>query len=173
MSFSALFRRSVVALTTTVTISVVGSPMQVAYAGGSSTEIVANDEQQAQRVGNELRTERRWAEAIEHYDKSLKTWPDNESFQSGLRQSRRHFSIDRRYADKSFQDRLLPLSQLDSMTYFDDMLKIHRFGVTTELSSKPDDDGRQCKVPQTRIYKNKSASLALLYVFFPRFSRST
>ena len=132
MSFSALFRRSVVALTTTVTISVVGSPMQVAYAGGSSTEIVANDEQQAQRVGNELRTERRWAEAIEHYDKSLKTWPDNESFQSGLRQSRRHFSIDRRYADKSFQDRLLPLSQLDSMTYFDDMLeKVRRYYVDT------------------------------------------
>ena len=132
MSFSALLRRSVVALTTAVAATAVGSPMRVVYAGSSSNQVVANDEQQAQRVGNELRTERRWAEAIEHYDKSLKTWPDNESFQSGLRQSKRHFSIDRRYADKSFQDRLLPLSQLDSMTYFDDMLeKVRRYYVDT------------------------------------------
>ena len=132
MSFSALLRRSVVALTTAVAATTVGSPMRVVHAGSSSTQAVAYDEQQAQRVGNELRTESRWAEAIEHYDKSLKTWPENESFQSGLRQSKRHFSIDRRYADKSFQDRLLPLSQPESMTYFDDMLeKVRRYYVDT------------------------------------------
>ncbi len=130
MSFSTLFRRSIVALTTAVATGLVGSPMPIADARGAQNQVVADNEQQAQRVGNELRTERRWAEAIEHYDKSLKTWPENESFQSGLRQSKRQFSIDRRYADKTFLDRLLLLSQPESMSYFDDMLeKVRRYYV--------------------------------------------
>ena len=66
---------------------------------------------------------RRWAEAIDLYEKSLKTWPDSEPLKQGLRQSKIQFSIDRRYSDKSFLDKMLPLSRAESLTYLDDVLE--------------------------------------------------
>ncbi len=130
MSFSALFRRSIVVLTAVVAASVVGAPTLLAQAGTTRAETVANDEQQAQQEGSKLRAARRWAEAIEYYDKSIKKWPDNESLKAGLRQSKIQFSIDRRYADKSFLDRMLPLSQPEALLYLDDVLeKVRRYYV--------------------------------------------
>ena len=72
--------------------------------------------------GNDLRNARRWAEAIEFYEKSLKTFADSEPLKQGLRQSKVHFSIERRYSDKSFTGTMLPMSRSESMLYLDDVL---------------------------------------------------
>ena len=129
MSFSALIRRTVVAWTVAAIVGVVGSPILLSQTNSSRQSVVA-DEQQAIREGAELRASRRWAEAIELYDKSLKSWPDSESLKQGLRQSKIQFSIDRRYSDRSFLDKMLPLSRAESMTYLDDVLeKVRRYYV--------------------------------------------
>ena len=73
--------------------------------------------------GIELRNARRWVEAIELYEKSLKKWNDNEQLKQGLRQSKVHFSIERRYADKSFVTTMLPMSRSEAMLYLDDVLE--------------------------------------------------
>ena len=73
--------------------------------------------------GMELRNGRHWVEAIEFYEKSLKTWSDNEQLKQGLRQSKVHFSIERRYSDKSFTGTMLPLSRPEAMLYLDDVLE--------------------------------------------------
>ena len=129
MTFSALIRRTVVAWTVAAIVGVVGSPILLSQTNSSRQSVVA-DEQQAIREGAELRASRRWAEAIELYDKSLKSWPDSESLKQGLRQSKIQFSIDRRYSDRSFLDKMLPLSRAESMTYLDDVLeKVRRYYV--------------------------------------------
>lgn len=87
-------------------------------AQGASPE----DERTAVRQGVELERDRRWIDAIEYYEKSLKTWPDNESLKYGLRRSKVHFSIERRYTDKSFLEDLLPQSQARALTFLDDVL---------------------------------------------------
>lgn len=124
MSFSALIRRTVVAWTMAAIVGVVGSPTLLSQQTGSSRSPgVVADEQQAVREGGELRASRRWAEAIDHYETSLKTWPDSEALKQGLRQSKIQFSIDRRYSDKSFLDKMLPLTRTESMNYLDDVLE--------------------------------------------------
>ena len=69
------------------------------------------DEQSAIQEGKELQGSRRWVEAIEFYEKTLKTWPESEKLRQGLRESKVHFSIERRYSDKSFIESMLPLSR--------------------------------------------------------------
>ena len=82
--------------------------------------------------GLELRNSRRWIEAIELYEKSLKSWPENEQLKQGLRQSKIHFSIERRYADKSFVNSMLPMSRPEAMVYLDDVLeKVRHYYVDT------------------------------------------
>ena len=83
---------------------------------------VTEDEQSVIQEGLELRNSGRWAEAIEFYEKSLKKFPKHESLTQGLRQSKIHYSIERRYSDKSFVGSMLPLSRAESLVYLDDVL---------------------------------------------------
>ena len=86
----------------------------------------------AVQEGLDLRNSRRWIEAIELYEKSLKSWPENEQLKQGLRQSKIHFSIERRYADKSFVNTMLPMSRGEAMVYLDDVLeKVRHYYVDT------------------------------------------
>lgn len=134
MSFSALIRRSLVVWTVSTyilssTLGLIGSPNLLGQSSFQPSDD-SGDEQRAVREGNELRASRRWGEAIEFYDKSLKDWPESESLKQGLRQSKIQFSIDRRYADKSFLDTMLPLSRPEAMAYADDVLdKVRRYYV--------------------------------------------
>ena len=133
MSFSALIRRTAIAWALAAVVGVIGSPILLSQTNSSRPQAAADavkDEQEAIREGAELRAARRWAEAIEYYDKSLKAWPESETLKQGLRQSKIQFSIDRRYSDRSFLEKMLPLSRAESMTYLDDVLeKVRRYYV--------------------------------------------
>lgn len=80
------------------------------------------DERTAVRQGVEIERERRWLDAVEFYEDSLKSWPESETLKYGLRRSKIHFSIERRYTDKTFLEDLWSQSQAGSMTYLDDVL---------------------------------------------------
>lgn len=80
------------------------------------------DERSAVRQGVDLERERRWLDAVEFYEESLKTWSESESLKYGLRRSKIHFSIERRYTDKSFLEDLWSQSQAGALTYLDDVL---------------------------------------------------
>jgi carboxyl-terminal processing protease len=83
---------------------------------------VADDERTAVRRGVDYERDRRWLDAIEYYEQALETWPANEQLKYGLRRSKVHFSVDRRYSDKSFLDQMLPQSRSTALVYLDDVL---------------------------------------------------
>lgn len=130
MSFSTLVEWALVVWISTTAVGLSGSPMLLARENNSAKESGPETESEAVSEGNRLRTERRWAESIDLYEKSLKKWPDNDSIKQGLRQSKIHFSIERRYSDRSFTDNMLPLSRPEAMVYLDDVLeKVRRYYV--------------------------------------------
>lgn len=88
------------------------------------------DEASATSTGEELQQARRWIEAIDHYERALKQWPDSNALQYGLRKSKIQFSIERRYSDRSFTDQMLSLSRQDVLAHYDDVTgKVRRFYV--------------------------------------------
>ncbi len=95
---------------------------------GYSTAAATSDAPQltsagsAMQFGAQMEHARRWGDAIEHYQKSLKLWPDNQDLQYGLRRSKIQFNIDRRYSDSSFEVALLRLPLQESLNLFDEVL---------------------------------------------------
>ncbi|MDB5334561.1 MAG: putative CtpA-like serine protease, partial [Planctomycetaceae bacterium] len=72
--------------------------------------------------GIELERSRQWLEAIEHYEKELKEHPGQEDLKHGLRRSKYHFAIDRRYADSSFLRTMLPMNRSDALAVVNEVL---------------------------------------------------
>ena len=79
------------------------------------------DEETSVREGIALERGRRWIEAIEHYEAVLERFPENKSIIYGLRRAKIHAGIERRYADASFENRLLTKSQTDALNLFDEI----------------------------------------------------
>ncbi len=73
-------------------------------------------------TGADLERSQKWLDAIEHYEKSLKGWPDNKSLQYGLRRSKIHFGIERRYADASFENQLLRMPSSAALDRYERIL---------------------------------------------------
>jgi carboxyl-terminal processing protease len=65
---------------------------------------------------------RKWLDAIVHYEKAVKNHPENKDLEYGLRRSKIHFAIERRYSDNSFRKSLLPLSRQEALGLFDEVL---------------------------------------------------
>ncbi|MEX0727747.1 MAG: S41 family peptidase [Planctomycetaceae bacterium] len=85
--------------------------------------------------GESLERSREWPRAIELYETAIEDWPENKELQLGLRRSRIHFSIERRYTDISFQQELLRLSRNDALNLFDDVLARVRSNYVDPISS--------------------------------------
>jgi carboxyl-terminal processing protease len=93
------------------------------YAGaGATAASLPESEQAAVQSGLDLERKRRWPEAIDLYEKSAEAWPDNSQLQYGLRRSKVHFAVERRYSDRSFNEMRSALSQADALTYLDEVL---------------------------------------------------
>ena len=73
-------------------------------------------------VGVTLERSRQWRDAIDHYSASLRSRPTSKHLQYGLRRSKIHFSIDRRYADDSFTQELNRLSVDETLHLYEDVL---------------------------------------------------
>lgn len=97
----------------------------VALVGASADQdgLSRPDERQAVENGVRLETSRQWRDAIEHYKEAVKAFPENDHLQYGLRRSKFHFGIDRRYADESFSGELLKMSPHEALTLFDEVLE--------------------------------------------------
>ena len=131
MSFSTLIEWALVVWVAASAVGVSGTSILLARDNNPAAAATEPEtESQAVTDGNRFRGDHHWAEAIDHYDKSLKKWPENDSLKQGLRQSKIHFSIERRYSDRTFLDSMLPLSRPESMTYLDDVLdKVRKYYV--------------------------------------------
>lgn len=107
-----------------------GATAAVAHAQTSTAAV-----QSAVNAGVKMEMNSRWLEAIEHYEAALKRWPDTRNLELGLRRSKVHFSIERRYVDSSFGQDMLRMSQYEAMRVFSEVLERVRSQYVSRISS--------------------------------------
>lgn len=82
------------------------------------------------RRGNMLEAERRWAEAIDHYENALRRHPEWQELQQRLVTVRTHMDIARRYSDASFTESLGQLTEQQALDLYSEvLLKIDTYHV--------------------------------------------
>lgn len=93
------------------------------------------DARQALQAGEDFERNRRWIDAIEHYEASIKKWPDDRDLSYGLRRSKIHFGIERRYSDSSFRTNMLTISRHEALSLFDEVINKIKSHFVDPLSS--------------------------------------
>lgn len=97
-------------------------PLAPASAVAQSNALtVENDSRTAIRTGVEYERSRQWLKAIRHYKAAQKKWPKSDKIRYGLRRSKVHFAISRRYLDRSFERKLLTKSKSAALDTFDEV----------------------------------------------------
>jgi carboxyl-terminal processing protease len=82
--------------------------------------------EQTLRTGSQLESQRRWGEAISHYEKALKENPGRRELEDRLITSRFHYEIGRRYVDSSFLTTVTEISDQDALDLYGEvLLKVH------------------------------------------------
>lgn len=75
------------------------------------------------RYGRELELERRWAEALAHYETALRKFPTNETFRRRLDYSRLHYDVVRRCTDQSYGRMLERMSMDEAVSLYGEVLR--------------------------------------------------
>jgi len=91
------------------------------FAGFSAGDQAPGSMSQAVNTGVEFELSKKWVDAILHYEKAIKTWPESKELEYGLRRSKIQFSVERRYSDNTFHKSLMSLSRNETLTLFDDV----------------------------------------------------
>ena len=107
MRFAATINRAMRCL---IVLCFWASPLVVLNSAAGWAQEVSPDLRSAILTGADLERSQKWLDAIEHYEKKLKGWPENNALKYGLRRSKIHFGIERRYADASFENQLLRMT---------------------------------------------------------------
>jgi carboxyl-terminal processing protease len=82
--------------------------------------------------GDRLESLRRWGEALTHYEAALRDYPGNETLLRREDLAKLHFSLDRRYADRSYVESLQSMSPQNAVGLYLELLrKIHTHFVST------------------------------------------
>lgn len=131
MALGRLCRRGWLIVWTAVAIFAVQGDLLAA----SKSRIEATDPRHALQTGEDFERSRRWIDAIEHYEGTLKKWPNDRELAYGLRRSKIHFGIERRYSDSSFRKNMLTLPRGDALSLFDDVINKIKSHFVDPLSS--------------------------------------
>ncbi len=76
--------------------------------------------------GQALEKERRWGEALTHYEEALRQHPNESRLEQKFTSSKLHYDLSRRYSDQSFTRSLAGLSETDALALYSEvLLKIH------------------------------------------------
>lgn len=74
------------------------------------------------RHGQTLEQQRRWGEALAHYEDALRQFPDHSQLQNRLVRSKTHYDLVRRYNDASFRKSLETMSEADALSLYAEVL---------------------------------------------------
>jgi len=72
--------------------------------------------------GARLERDRRWAEALTHWEDAFKQHPDRKDFQEKAIFCRAHYDVCRRYGDQTYVKALGSLSERDALAIYDEVL---------------------------------------------------
>jgi len=73
-------------------------------------------------MGTRLERERRWAEALTHYEDALRQHPQRPDLQQRVSMARAHYEVCRRYNDQSYNTALSTLSERDALAIYEEVL---------------------------------------------------
>ncbi len=68
--------------------------------------------------GRQFEQQRRWGEALSHYEDALQQFPTDDGLKQRFELSRRHYDVVRRYNDRSFRDALGALSAEEALDLY-------------------------------------------------------
>lgn len=74
------------------------------------------------RVGDQLEQERRWGEALSHYEKARKEHPGRQEIEHRLTVARFHYEVVRRYSDTSFLESVRTIGEQGSLDLYGEVL---------------------------------------------------
>ncbi len=74
------------------------------------------------RHGYRLEAERRWSDALTHYEEAMRAFPDDLGLQRRFELTRLHYDLGRRYVDRSFLDTLATLSPEKALELYEHVL---------------------------------------------------
>ena len=74
------------------------------------------------RGGQQLEQQRRWGEALAHYEEAIRQYPHESELQQRFDIARLHYDLERRYADRSFCDSVLRLSTERALELYSQVL---------------------------------------------------
>lgn len=81
-------------------------------------------------IGRRLEAQRRWAEALNHYEEAIRRFPESPSLQQRYAVARQYFDLNRRFADRSFRALIGELDFASAMeAYGAVLLKVQTFYV--------------------------------------------
>ncbi len=72
--------------------------------------------------GSRLERERRWAEALSHYEDALRLHPQRPELQQRVSLARAHYEVCRRYNDQSYNTALATLTERDALAIYEEVL---------------------------------------------------
>ncbi len=101
----------------------------------SAREQAPADLSSAVESGVDQERSHHWIDAIETYERAIKLWPESGELKYGLRRSKIHFGIERRYNDTSFENRLLHLPRYAALELFNDVIEHVRLYYVDEMSA--------------------------------------
>lgn len=82
--------------------------------------------EQILRDGVALEEQRRWGEALAHYEEALRLHPERRELADRLSTARAHYEVARRYSDQSYLKAVREISERDALELYSDvLLKIH------------------------------------------------
>ena len=84
--------------------------------------------------GHELEQERRWIDALSHYESATRQFPAQEDLEQRLRIARLHYDVARRYADVSFLESVNNISEREALDLYAEVL----LKITTHHVDNPD-----------------------------------
>lgn len=131
--------RSRSAITTTAALLIVifsfGADRSEVRAGHTSgPDNTPADLPAAIELGAQSERSRRWIDAIDAYEKAIKHWPDSADLKYGLRRSKIHFGIERRYDDASFDDQMLRMRREPAIKLLEAVLEHIQFYYVDEIT---------------------------------------
>jgi carboxyl-terminal processing protease len=72
--------------------------------------------------GQQLESQRRWGEALSHYEDAVRLHPRDTALQERFDSARLHYDVERRYADRSFRDSVMRLSTERALALYGQVL---------------------------------------------------
>ncbi len=73
--------------------------------------------------GLELETNNRWGDALSHYEEALREHRDNEALQERHELAKLHYSLERRYHDRSFLQSISALNRRQALSLYSELLQ--------------------------------------------------